>query len=260
MSPRSAIVTGAGRGIGRGIALELAKKGWSVVVNYSRSAEGAEHVVKEIEAAGGQAAAIGADVSLADDRAKLVEASLAAFGSIDMLVNNAGITSPNRSLDLLDATEEGYDHLMAVNLKGPFFLTQLVARHMIEAAKDKAGHHLRYIVNISSLSAYAVSVNRSDYCMAKMAMNMMTQIWAARLAEYGVRVYEIRPGIIASDMTAGVKDKYEKLIHEEAMLPIARWGEAADVGKAVAMLGEGSLAYSTGETINVDGGYHIRRL
>ena len=271
---RTAIVTGASRGIGRGIAVSLGEAGWRVAVNYAGSAEAAAETVEFVRQAGGEARAVQADVSRDADRRRLVSETVETFGPIGLLVNNAGITSPGRH-DVLDATEEGFDRVMGVNLKGPFFLSQLVARHMIENAskpdRESAsgrggvcgggdGGGGRSIINISSLSAYTVSTNRGDYCMAKAAMGMMTQLWAARLAEHGINVYELRPGVIASDMTAPVREKYDRLIHQEGVMPIARWGQPADVGRAAAALAGGAFAYSTGDTINIDGGFHIRRL
>ena len=256
---RVAIVTGASRGIGRGIAEALGLHGWAVAVNYHANAEAANEVVAAIQRGGGRGIAVQADVGLTQDRQRLVEQTVAQLGSIDLLVNNAGITSPDRARDLLEHTEEGFDRLFATNLKGPHFLTQLVARHMLSQPPVDAAAP-RCIINISSLSAYAVSTNRGDYCMAKAALGMMTQVWAARLAEHNVLVYEVRPGVIASDMTAPVKAKYDKLIHEGDLLPLARWGRPEDVSRAILMLADGHLPYSTGETINVDGGFHIRRL
>ncbi len=256
---RVAIVTGGSRGIGRGIAVALGEAGWRVAVNYRGNRQGADEAAAAINAAGGEALVVQADVGSAADRQAMVEAVVKQWGAIHLLVNNAGITSPDRAKDLLEHGEASFDTIMSTNLKGPYFLTQLVAKQMIAQGGAEAGEAPPAIVNISSLSAYAVSTNRGDYCLAKAAMGMMTQVWAARLAEYGIRVYELRPGIIASDMTAPVKAKYDKLI-AEGLLPIARWGEPKDVAKAVLALADGVLAYSTGETINVDGGYHIRRL
>ena len=253
---KTAIVTGAGRGMGRAIAQTLAREGAAVVVNDVKR-EGAEQVVREIEAAGGQAIAVQADIGATADRARLVEETLKHFGRIDVLVNNAGITSVGRK-DLLDATEESWETVFSTNLKGPFFLAQRAAREMIaqiEAAKISRGT----IINISSISAYAVSTNRADYCMAKAAMQMMTWLLADRLAENKINVYEVCPGVIASDMTAPVKEKYDRLI-AEGMSPIRRWGQPGDVAAAVSMLASGALPFSTGERINVDGGFHIRRL
>lgn len=252
-----ALVTGASRGIGRAIALRLARDGYAIGVNYYSSAAAAEEVVREIEQAGGQAMAVHADVGSSADRQRMVAELLARFGRIDLLVNNAGITSPGRK-DLLEATEESWDTVFATNLKGPFFLAQLAARKMIEQLSTKAIPR-GTIINISSISAYAISTNRADYCLAKSAMPMLTWLLADRLAEHGILVYEVCPGVIASDMTAPVKEKYDKLI-AEGLSPIRRWGQPEDVANAVAMLASGALGFTTGERINVDGGFHIRRL
>ncbi|MSU21197.1 MAG: 3-ketoacyl-ACP reductase [Pedosphaera sp.] len=260
---RVALITGASRGIGRGIALELARIGFDLIVNYAGNVKAAEQTAADCVAQGRgvnrviRAEVCQADVGIAADRQKLIDFSKAAFGRLDLLVNNAGITSIGRA-DLLDATEENFDRLMAVNLKGPYFLTQLAARWMIEQIKVNSSLRPK-IVTISSISAYAVSTNRGDYCLAKAALGMMTQLYATRLADAGINVYEIRPGVIASDMTAPVKEKYDKLI-SEGLTPIKRWGTPGDVGKAVAALAEDLLPFSTGEVINVDGGFHLRRL
>lgn len=252
-----ALVTGASRGIGRAIALRLAKDGYAVVVNYHSNRAAAEEVLAQIAAAGGQAAAVQGDVGRANDRQRMVSEALSKFGRIDVLINNAGITSVGRK-DLLEATEESWDAVFATNLKGPFFLAQQVARemvHLIESSQIDRGT----IINVSSISAYAVSTNRADYCIAKSALQMMTWLLADRLAELGIRVYEVCPGVIASDMTAPVKEQYDRLI-AEGLSPIRRWGEPEDVATAVAMLASGALPFSTGDRINVDGGFHIRRL
>lgn len=252
-----ALVTGASRGIGRAIALRLANDGYAVAVNYHSNRSAADEVVSQIAAAGGQAAAVQADVGRAADRERMVGETLAEFGRIDLLVNNAGITSVGRK-DLLDATEESWDAVFDTNLKGPFFLAQAVAREMIRLIKANTIDR-GTIVNVSSISAYAVSSNRADYCIAKSAMQMMTWLLADRLAELRIRVYEVCPGVIASDMTAPVQEKYDKLI-AEGLSPIRRWGQPEDVAAAVSMLASGALPFSTGERINVDGGFHIRRL
>jgi NAD(P)-dependent dehydrogenase (short-subunit alcohol dehydrogenase family) len=254
---QTALITGAGRGIGSTIALELGRRGWAVAVNYANSAEGADEVCRQIQKAGSKAVAIRGDVGNGLDRTVMIQETISAFGRLDCLVNNAGVTSRGRR-DILDAQEDDFDWLMAINLKGPFFLSQLAARHMIQKPAPAPGS-FRCIINISSLSAYAVSTNRGDYCMAKAAMGMMTHLWAARLAEHGINVYELRPGVIESDMTAPVKAKYDTLI-AEGLLPIKRWGKPEDVARAVAMLAAGELPYTTGDTINIDGGYHIRRI
>ena len=252
-----AVVTGASRGIGRAIAVRMDNEGYGVIVNFHSNQGAANEVVREIEAVGGEAIAVQADIGLAADRERLVEQALARFGRIDVLVNNAGITSVGRK-DLLEATEESWDTVFATNLKGPFFLAQRVAREMIGLIESKSISR-GTIINVSSISAYAVSTNRADYCMAKAAMQTMTWLLADRLAEQKINVYEVCPGVIASDMTAPVKEKYDRLI-ADGMSPIRRWGQPEDVAAAVAMLASGQLPFSTGERINVDGGFHIRRL
>jgi NAD(P)-dependent dehydrogenase (short-subunit alcohol dehydrogenase family) len=256
-SKPAALITGASRGIGRAIALRLARDGYAVAVNFHSNRQAAEEVVREIEAAGGTAITVQADVAAGADRARLVEETMAKFGRLDLLVNNAGITSVGRK-DLLEATEESWDTVFATNLKGPFFLAQLAARNMI-ALIEQGTIPRGTVINVSSISAYAVSTNRADYCIAKSAMQMMTWLLADRLAEHKINVYEVCPGVIASDMTAPVKEKYDAII-AEGMSPIRRWGQPDDVASAVAMLASGQLPFSTGERINIDGGFHIRRL
>jgi 3-oxoacyl-[acyl-carrier protein] reductase len=254
---RGAIVTGASRGIGRAIALELNRLGYAVVVNYATRPDAAEKVAAQINAAGGMALAVRGDVGSAKDREGLVQAALAKFGRLDLLVNNAGITSVGRK-DLLEATEEGWDTVFATNLKGPFFLSQLAANEMVRQVRAKtipAGK----IINVSSVSAYAVSVNRADYCMTKAAIGMMTRLFAHRLAGEGIQVFEICPGVIESDMTAPVKEKYDRLI-AEGIWPIRRWGRPEDVARAVAAIVLDYFPFTTGQRIDVDGGFHIRTL
>jgi 3-oxoacyl-[acyl-carrier protein] reductase len=253
---RAAIVTGGSRGIGRGIVLALARAGYDVVVNYASNADAAREVGKQVEAAGQRAHLAQADISSAADRARLVGEAVSAFGRIDLLVNNAGV-APNVRADLLDAGEESFDRLININLKGPYFLTQLVARHMIEQAETVTNPK---IVTISSISAYTASLNRGDYCVAKAGLAMATQLYAARLAEHGINVYEIRPGIIETDMTGAVKEKYDDLIFNEGITPIRRWGQPEDVGKAVVAVATDLLPFSTGQVIDVDGGFHLRIL
>ncbi|MEQ8790016.1 MAG: 3-ketoacyl-ACP reductase [Pirellulaceae bacterium] len=252
-----ALVTGSSRGIGRGIAQELARRGHAVVINYLRSDQAARQAVAEIEAAGGRAIAVRGDVASADDRRGLVDAALSQFGRLDVLVNNAGITSQGRK-DLLEADEESWDLVFDTNLKGPFFLAQLAANTMIDLV-DQQTIPRGTIVNVSSISAYAVSTNRADYCMAKAALQMMTWLLAARLAEHNLRVFEVCPGVIASDMTAPVQEKYDRLI-ADGLSPIRRWGQPDDVARAVAALVGDDFPFSTGDRLNVDGGFHIRRL
>jgi 3-oxoacyl-[acyl-carrier protein] reductase len=254
------LVTGAGRGIGRGIALELAKLGHIVIINYAGNAAAADECLRLVREAGGDGITVRADISSSSDRELLVQSAISNYGRIDLLVNNAGV-APQVRADLLEASEESFDRLIDINLKGPYFLTQLVARQMIEQVRGGAvGAFGRpRIVTISSVSAYTASVNRGDYCISKAGLSMMTALFAARLAEYGINVYEVRPGIIATDMTAGVKEKYDRLV-EQGAWPIRRWGEPEDVGRAVAAIARGDLPFSTGEVINVDGGFHLRTL
>jgi 3-oxoacyl-[acyl-carrier protein] reductase len=252
-----ALVTGSSRGIGRAIALELAKSGHAVVVNYVTQAAAADEVVAQIKNVGAAAIAVQASVAEASGRETLVSRALEEFGRLDVLVNNAGITSPGRK-DLLEATEESWDAVFDTNLKGPFFLAQRAARSMLELVEGGLIER-GTIVNVSSISAYAVSTNRADYCMAKAALQMMTWLLADRLAAGNIRVYEVCPGVIESDMTAPVREKYDRLI-AEGLSPIRRWGKPEDVALAVAALASGVFPFSTGDRINVDGGFHIRRL
>lgn len=252
-----ALVTGASRGIGRAIALELASLGYAVAVNYATRPDAAEQVIAEISHSGGQAQAIQGDIGLQEDRQRLIDATLQAFGRLDVLVNNAGITSVGRH-DLLEATEESWDRVFNTNLKGPFFLSQLAARAMIQQTAENRGKGGK-IINVSSVSAYAVSTNRADYCMTKAALRMMTWLYAERLAVEQIGVYEVCPGVIASDMTAPVKEKYDRLI-AEGLWPIRRWGQPEDVARAVAAIVQDYFPFSTGECFNIDGGFHIRRL
>jgi NAD(P)-dependent dehydrogenase (short-subunit alcohol dehydrogenase family) len=247
-----ALVTGGSRGIGRGICVELARHGYAVAVNYA----GNEAAAQETQAllAGVDSMLCRADVAAAADRERLVDAVLARWGRIDVLVNNAGITSIGRK-DILEATEESWDTVLGVNLKGPFFLCKRVAAEMIRLGAALTNPA---IVNISSVSAYAISTNRGDYCVSKAALAMVTQLWAVRLADHGIRVFEVRPGVIDTDMTGGAKERYTKLI-ADGLSPVRRWGTPEDVGKAVAALVTGAIPFSTGEVVNVDGGFHLRR-
>ena len=254
---RVAIVTGASRGIGRGIATALGARGWSVAVNYRGNAAAAAETATAIEAAGGVAQVVQADVSAVDDRARLVDAVLDRFGRIDVLVNNAGM-APRQRMDLLETTAESYDEVMDVNLKGPFFLTQHVARTMLDLLAAGTINAPK-IINIGSISAYTSSPNRAEYCLSKAGMAMMTALFADRLAAHGILVFEVRPGIIETDMTGGVKAKYDLLI-ADGLTPVPRWGQPQDVAAAVVALAEDALPFSTGEVINVDGGFHLRRL
>ena len=249
-----AIVTGAERGIGRSIALTLADNGFTVVV-ASVSPADAEHVtalMAELCAKAPESIYVKTDISSDADRKNLVETVVARYGKIDVLVNNAGVAPTVRN-DILQMTEESMDRLLSINLKGTFFLTQRVANAMVEGGFGSA------IINITSMSVYTSSTSRGEYCISKAGLAMVTTLFADRLASTDIRVYEVRPGIIETPMTAGVKGKYEALI-AGGLLPISRMGQPEDVARAVLMLASGYLGYSTGEIINVDGGFHIQRL
>ena len=265
-----AVITGASRGIGRGIALTLAKVGHDLVINFAGNKLAAKQTatdcvaVAKLEGREILAEICQADIAQSADRQSLIAFTRERFGRLDLLVNNAGI-APEVRADLLDLSEESFDRLLAVNVRGPFFLTQLAARWMIEQIQrehtgaDSISKRRPKIVTITSISAYTASVNRGDYCVSKAALAMLTPLFAARLAEHGILVYEIRPGVIATDMTAGVKEKYDRMIGD-GLTPIARWGTPDDVGRAVAAIAQDLLPFSTGEIINVDGGFHLRRL
>ncbi|MGD0262715.1 MAG: 3-ketoacyl-ACP reductase [Verrucomicrobiota bacterium] len=261
-----ALITGGSRGIGRGITLELAKIGWDLVINYASNVSAARQTAADCVAAARAAGkTIRAEICRADigsgaDRRKLIQFTKENLARLDLLVNNAGV-APEVRADILEATEESFDRLININAKGPYFLTQLAARWMIEQRRTGVPPALFQpkIITISSVSAYTASVNRGDYCVAKAALAMLTPLYATRLAEHGIGVYEIRPGLIRTDMTGPVREKYNKLI-KEGLTPIRRWGTPEDVGKAVAAIARDLLPFSTGEVINVDGGFHLRRL
>ncbi len=261
---QTALITGASRGIGRGIALQLARSGANVVINFAGNQSAAEDTRGACTAAASECAheikatICQGNIGSAEDRESLIAHTRSEHGQLDLLVNNAGITSIGRA-DIMEANEENFDALMAINLKGPFFLSQLAGNWMIEQRKEHGEGWAPKIVNISSISSYAVSTNRADYCMGKAALSMMTKLYATRLADDGIQVFEVCPGVIASDMTAPVKEKYDRMF-AEGLAPLRRWGTPEDVGKAVSAIALNYLPYSTGETINVDGGYHFHRL
>lgn len=250
---KNVLVTGGGRGIGAGICEALAKEGWGVAFTGRRPAEELAGRVEGLRALGSpRAAYFQSDVADTASHAALLEAAEAAIGPLAALVNNAGV-APTVRLDVLDTTPESFDRLVSTNLRGPFFLTQAFARRAV-AAKAAAT-----IVNIGSISATVASPSRGEYCISKAGVAMATRLWATRLAGEGIRVYEVRPGVIHTDMTGPVRDKYDRLI-AEGLVPQERWGEPTDIGRAVAMLLRGDLAYSTGQTIQVDGGMTMQRL
>ena len=248
---RTALITGAGRGIGRGIAVALAARGWQIGINYRTDLASAKETLAAVEQAGANGILLPADISCLETHAHLVDEVMKVYGHIHLLVNNAGM-APRQRVDVLEMTEGSYDEVLAVNLKGPFFLAQRVAKIMLE---QKSG----MVINIGSISAYTSSLNRGEYCIAKAGLAMVTQLFADRLAEHGIPVYEIRPGIIDTEMTGPAREKYNRLI-ADGLTPIRRWGQPKDVAQAVVALAEGQFPFTTGEVINVDGGFHLRRL
>ena len=255
---RVAVVTGGGRGIGRGVVEELASLGFSLVVNYRSDADSAAETCRVATSRGApRALAVPADVADLEQGRNLLQVALDTFGRIDLWVNNAGV-APAKRLDLLDTTPESWDRVLGINLRGPFFLTQLVAVEMVRLAEAGAAPEPQ-IVFVTSVSSTFASVNRGEYCVSKAGLSMVARLFAVRLADLGVRVYEIRPGVIATDMTGPVKEAYDRRI-AEGLSPIRRWGTPSDVGRAVAAIASGSFPFSTGEVIHVDGGLHIDRL
>lgn len=253
-----ALVTGASRGIGRGIAVELGRNGHLVIVNYCENLSAAEETLAEVTSAGGQGDLCQADIAAPSHRDLLIEYVLERFGRIDLLVNNAGVAPIVRN-DILDVDQQSYDRVMGINLKGAFFLTQRVAKHMIDLKNNGTIENPK-IINIGSISGYSVSTNRAEYCISKAGLAMMTQLYAVRLAGDGIGVFEVCPGVVKTDMTdQAVVEAYDKRI-AGGMTPIRRWGEPEDVGKAVVAIAAGHFPFSTGMVINVDGGWHIRQL
>ena len=250
---QSVHVTGGGRGIGAGICEALAREGWSVAFTGRKPEEEMAERVAALRALGAPAAAyFRSDVADLAAHAPLLDAAEVALGPLSALVNKAGV-APAVRLDVLVTTPESFDRLVSTHLRGPFFLTQAAARRFV-AAKTPAT-----IVNVGSISATVASTSRGEYCISKAGVAMATKLWAARLASENIRVYEVRPGVIRTDMTGPVREKYDRLL-AEGLAPQARWGEPSDVGAAVAMLLRGDLAYSTGQTIQIDGGMTIARL
>jgi len=257
-----AMITGASRGIGRGIAIELAKQGYDIIGTATKLTpedrdKGLFEVKDRVESYAVNFVPVAGDIADPEARKRLLQEAFSAFGRVDVLVNNAGVGLLKR-LDILETTEESYDRVMNINLKGPFFLTQAVANQMIRQVKQGT-EYAPSVIFITSISSHTASPNRAEYCVSKAGISMMTKLYADRLAEYGIGVFEISPGIIATDMTSVVKDKYDKLI-AEGLTPIKRWGQPEDIAKAVGAIAEGRLDFSTGQVINVDGGFHLRRL
>ena len=262
MSNPVALVTGASRGIGRGIVLELAARGYDIVgaatqADPSNTTKGLYEVKARVEELGQRFLPVCGDITSRDDHARMLDEALDVFGQIDLLVNNAGVSLLER-FDILDTTPESYHRVMGINLEGPFFFTQRVAQQMVKQVKEQP-ESKPAIVFITSISATTTSPNRAEYCISKAGLSMAAQTFAVRLADFGINVYEIQPGVIQSDMTVGVSDKYDALIEGDLLLQ-KRWGTPEDVGKAVCALTGGDFDYATGAIIEVGGGFGIRRL
>jgi len=254
---KTALVTGGGRGIGLGICKSLVREGYDVAFCGVRDRAQVQDTVTRLEESGRRIHYCKADISIASERDALVDSVRDAFGHLDLLVNNAGVAPRDRK-DILEATEQSYEWVMKVNLQGPYFLTQRVANWMIEQ-KNGSGDFQGCIINVTSISSTTASPSRGEYCISKAGLTMASQLWAVRLAEFGIPVYEVRPGITATDMTEGVKEKYDALIAEGLLLQ-PRWGTPEDVGRAVATLARGEFPYSTGQVVMVDGGFSVERL
>jgi NAD(P)-dependent dehydrogenase (short-subunit alcohol dehydrogenase family) len=260
--PPAVLVTGSSRGLGRGAAIELAKGGYSVAIHFAEN----ESAARESLALCAAAAVSGAqrfgmfrcDISDAAQREKLVEDVCSQFGGLDALVNNAGM-APRQRRDIVDAAEESFEEVLRTNLQGPYFLTQAVARRWLGERRPSRIASGRKIVFVTSISAETASTGRGEYCISKAGLSMAARLWAARLADSGMQVYELRPGIMETDMTSAVKDKYDALIGG-GVVPQRRWGLPEDVGKAVRSLLDGDFPFSTGTVIGIDGGFHLSRL
>jgi 3-oxoacyl-[acyl-carrier protein] reductase len=254
---RTALITGGSRGIGLGIAMELAEEGIDLAINGIRPEEQVLNVLEKLKSTGVQVIYCQGDVSLKSSREHILEKIREEFGQLNFLVNNAGV-APRQRKDILEASEESFDLVMKTNLRGPYFLSQSVANWLI-SQKNEDKEFYGSMINISSISAMVASVDRGEYCISKAGMAMMTKLFAARLGAYNIPVYEIQPGVIETDMTSGVKDKYNKLFREGLSIQ-QRWGKPSDVGKIVLAIVKGLMPYSTGQVIMADGGLTIPRL
>ena len=254
---KTVLITGGSRGIGLGIAKSLAAKSYHLAINGMRNEKEILPVLDNLRSYGVEVIYCQGNISLAEDRQRIIKKIKSEFGQLNVLVNNAGI-APSERKDILEATEDSYEKVMKTNLQGPYFLSQEIARWMIQQ-KEADTKYNASIVNISSVSATIASVNRGEYCLSKAGISMMTKLFAVRMAEFNIPVYEVRPGIIKTDMTAAVQKKYDKLFGEGITLE-KRWGLPEDIGKAVVALVEGQIPYATGQVINVDGGLTIQKL
>ncbi len=262
MSRPVILVTGANHRLGRGVALSLAKEGYDVAIHYASNRSAAEETAQLCRDAapdkGQKFFPVSAQLASASERAAMIDTVLGEFGRIDGLVNNAGI-APKLRADITEATEESFDEVIAVNLRGPYFLSQLVAKWWLAHPGESRLPGGYKLVFVTSISVHTASINRGEYCIAKAGLSMASQLWSVRLAGEGVQVYEVRPGVMKTDMTAKVTDKYDKLI-AEGLVPQLRWGTPEDLGLSVAALCRGDFPFSTGAVIDVDGGFQLRRL
>jgi len=254
---KTALITGGSRGIGLGIAVELAKAGFNLAINGVREQKTVQPVLDGLKMFGAQVIYAQGNVADKTDRQQIFDTVISEFGHLNVLVNNAGI-APRERKDILEATEDIFDEVLTTNLKGPYFLTQLFANHMVQQKKSNPDFPA-CIINVSSVSATVASVNRGEYCISKAGIAMATKLWAARLGEFDIPVYEIQPGVIKTDMTAGVTEKYDRLF-EQGISIQKRWGTPEDIGKVAAAMATGMLPYSTGQVVLVDGGMTVQRL
>ena len=252
-----ALVTGGSRGIGFGIAECLAKDGFDLAINGVRDENNIEEPLAKLRSYGIKVIYCQGDISSQESRASIIDKVKSDFGYLNVLVNNAGVAPKERN-DILLATEDSFDYVVGTNLKGTYFLTQLAANWMVEQKQNDVQFE-GCIINVTSVSSTVASINRGEYCIAKAGLSMVTQLYAARLGEFEIPVYEIRPGVIATDMTSGVKEKYDKMF-SEGLAVQGRWGEPEDIGKAAAALARGDFPYSTGQVIMADGGMTLQRL
>ena len=256
MSKKVALITGGSRGIGLGIAQSLIDEGWSLAINGVRPIDQIQETLNQLRRSKADIIYAQGSIGEAADRARIIEETLSHFGILHALINNAGV-APAQRLDLLETTENSYDRVMNINLKGTFFLSQLAANRMKAFSRESSKQFS--IINISSISASVASINRGEYCISKAGLSMVTQLFATRLSQENIQVYEIRPGIIATDMTGAVKEKYDQLFAEGLSIQ-PRWGQPSDIGRAVAALLRGDFNYSTGQVFMVDGGLTVQRL
>lgn len=259
MNEKNAIITGGSSGIGRAITKLVASKGYNVIfTHYDKNDELVNETLDLLKDYGVEIIPVKANSANKEDRERLFDIIFKKFNNIDLLVNNAGIAPPKR-MDILETTEESFDLVLNVNLKGPYFITQRIANYMIENTK-KNSNFSPVIINISSISSWTSSTSRGEYCISKAGVSMMTKLFADRLAEFGITVFEIQPGIIKTNMTSSVVEKYDNLIYNEGILLQKRWGFPEDIAKIVDSIVSGNFSYSTGQVFYVDGGFHIRRL